>query len=129
MKQQIKQQIKQLMFFANFPKTEAIENFAQSRLQRIFDKFTRVPFESSEMRFQVDNFPDHPGRDMFTCEIVLQTKMVAKPIVVRKTSDNLYNSIVAAAKTLREQLSKIHTRVTDHHVRRSRRLIPIDVPV
>ncbi len=95
--------------FRHLDQSEFIKKFAQEHIERLLARHTNTPNVHGIVKLEMENSPQHPGKDVFKCEILLQSPYHGKMIVKKRTS-NMYEAITDATDKLSLVLSKVKGR-------------------
>jgi ribosome-associated translation inhibitor RaiA len=119
---QLKNSLRNNFFYVDFPRSEVLENFAAQKFSNILQKFHLSQDLVSRVWFQMENSPTHPGKDKFSCEVLVVSSEFKKPLFIKKSADNLYEAVTHVAHVLRNKISRLHSKVRDRKkLRYSRR--------
>ncbi len=93
----------------NFSKTSAIENFVREKFEPLIERIAAEKVRLFEVHLSVENSREQPGEDIFVCQVHMSGRRLTE-IVLKKTSNNMYRAISAAAKALHSLVPKAKDR-------------------
>lgn len=95
--------------FRHLDQSEFIQNFAKEHIERLLSRHSNTPNLEGIVKLEMENSPQHPGKDVFRCEILLKSPHHGNLIVKKRTS-NMYEAIVEATDKLSLALEKVKGR-------------------
>lgn len=109
------------VFFANMPRSSILENIVRDELQKALHGHTGSAGFDTRVKLEMENSPFQRGVDAFRVFVNLKIKGL-KPIILRKTSQDMYLAVRESMEALRQALSKAHELRKDRqHKRRLKR--------
>ncbi|MEZ4815321.1 MAG: ribosome-associated translation inhibitor RaiA [Bdellovibrionota bacterium] len=95
--------------FRHLDQSEFIKNFAKEHIERLLTRHSRTPNIEGTVKLEMENSPQHPGKDIYKCEIVLKSPHHGR-MIVKKRTGNMYEAISEAADKLSISLEKVKGR-------------------
>lgn len=95
--------------FRHLDKSEFIKKFAQEHIERLLSKHSNTPNLAGIVKLEMENSPQHPGKDVFKCEILLKSPRHGS-LIVKKRTGNMYEAIVEATDKLSLAMEKVKGR-------------------
>lgn len=93
------------VIFKNIEKTESIVSIVQEKISHILGKFPELVDATATVSLEMENSPQHVGRDDFRVKLVMSHRG-ARPIVIEKEGENLYQTTAILADRLLEILHR-----------------------
>lgn len=95
--------------FRHLDQSEFIKKFAKEHIERLLARHTNTPNVHGIVKLEMENSPQQPGKDVYKCEILLQSPHHGK-MIVKKRTGNMYEAITEATDKLSLVLSKVKGR-------------------
>ncbi len=58
--------------FRHLDQSEFIKKFAQEHVERLLSRHSKTPNIQGIVKLEMENSPQHPGKDVYKCEILLK---------------------------------------------------------
>lgn len=95
--------------FRHLDQSEFIKKFAQEHIERLLSRHSKNPNLGGVVKLEMENSPQHPGKDVFKCEILLKSPRHGN-LIVKKRNGNMYEAIIEATDKLSVALEKVKGR-------------------
>lgn len=95
--------------FRHLDQSEFLKKFAQDHIERLLSRYKGTPNINSVIKLEMENSPEQPGKDVFSCEILLSSPQLGK-LIVKKRTANMYEAIAEATDKLSMSMEKVKGR-------------------
>jgi ribosomal subunit interface protein len=102
--------------FRHLDQSDFVRNFAQEHIEKILSRHQRDPNVMGVVKMEMENSPQHPGKNLYSCEIRVSSPVGS--LIVKKRTSNMYEAIAEASSRLSKSLEKVKGR---YKARRRRR--------
>ena len=97
--------------FRHLDQSDFVKAYAKEHVEKILTKHQKDPNINAVIKLEMENSPQHPGKDSYKCEIRVQSPRHGN-LIISKTKSNMYEAISEASERLSQLFNKIKGKIS-----------------